>query len=56
MVIRVKCHMEVQKQQTNIVITPLCTSPQTHYLDSLQRKRKIKLKIISIAYLQSSLH
>lgn len=56
MVKRVKCYMEVQKQQTNIIITLLCTSPQTDYLDSLQRKRKIELKIISIVYLQSSLH
>lgn len=56
MVQRVKCHLEVQKQQTNIITTLLCTSPQTHYPDSLQRKRKIKLKIISIAYLKSSLH
>lgn len=56
MVKRVKCHMEVQKQQTNIIITLLSASPQTHYLDSLQKKRKIKLKIISIVCLQSSLH
>lgn len=56
MVKGVKCHMEVEKQQANVVITLLSTSPHTHYLDSLQRKRKIKLKMISIDYHQSCLH
>lgn len=51
MVERVKCHMEVQKQQANVAITLLCT--RTH---SLQRKRKIELKILSIVYLQICLH
>lgn len=55
MVQRVKCHMEVQKQQANVAITLLCTSPHTSYLDRLQRKREIKLKIMSI-YLQSCMH
>lgn len=56
MVKRVKCHMEVQKQQTNKIITLLCTSPQTHYLDILPRNRKINPKVISVVYLQRSLH